>query len=284
MISCKEYSDITRELLKEDITELYDEPTLAVVQLGDDAASNSYIRSKKKACLDVGINLKHIHYSDEECKRMSESELIKLIRKLNKDNNIHGIIVQLPIPEKYHVEKIQKAIIPTKDVDGFRKDSYFKPCTPKGIMDWLCFNNIKLSGKNVTVIGRSDIVGKPLVKLLIEEGATVTCCNSKTKNIKEFTRNSDIVIVSVGVPNCFDECYFTDNQIIIDVGINRDEDGKLCGDVNRVRTYKNTYYTPVPGGVGLLTVTSLLENTYYAYKFKDLYKERIKNEKENFYN
>ena len=158
-----------------------------------------------------------------------------------------------------------------KDVDGFRRDSFFKPCTPKGIMDWLDFNNYDLEGKNITVIGRSKIVGKPLVNLLIDRGATVTCCNSKTKDLRQHTCNADVVISAVGKPKFLDSSYFTNTELVIDVGINRDENDKLCGDVDHeevTSTLKNIYVTPVPKGVGRLTTLALVENTIKAYKEK----------------
>lgn len=190
------------------------------------------------------------------------------------DSSVDGVILQLPIPKRYKLDRLQKAIYLDKDVDGFRIGSDFTPCTPKGIMDWLDYNNYELEGKNVVVIGRSKIVGKPLVNLLIDRGATVTCCNSKTKDLRKHTCNADVVISAIGKAKFLDSSYFTNTELVIDVGINRDENGKLCGDIDyqEVTTnLENIYVTPVPGGVGKLTVLSLIENTIDAYKRKNAY-------------
>lgn len=176
----------------------------------------------------------------------------------------------MPIPDKYDVEKLQKYISLETDVDGFLTDSIFTPCTPKGILDWLDYNKYNLEGKYVTVIGRSKIVGKPLVNLLIDRGATVTCCNSKTKNLASYTYRSDVVISAVGKSKFLNYEFFDFTDLIIDVGINRDENDKLCGDVDydSVTKYTSAYVTPVPNGVGKLTTLSLIENTIEAYKMK----------------
>lgn len=267
MISCKEYVDTIKEELKEEISTFCNKPVLAVIQIGNDPASNSYIKGKRKDCEECGIEFNHIHI--KEYNDISEDELICIIKALNEEKKVSGIIVQLPIPSKYNVEKIQKYISPQKDVDGFRKDSCFEPCTPKGIIDWLDYNNYDLEGKNVTVIGRSKIVGKPLVNMLIDKGATVTCCNSKTKDIRDFTKEADLVISAIGKAKYFDCTYFYEPDIIVDVGINRDENGKLCGDINANNVkewYPYTYITPVPCGVGKLTICALLENVVKAYE------------------
>lgn len=263
MISCKEYVEDVKEKLKREIENFNNKPHLAVIQIGNNSASNSYIKGKKKDCEEVGIKLEHVHITDVN--DFSQEDLEILIDSLNHDDNVNGIIVQLPIPKKYDTKKIQNKIVPEKDVDGFRRDSLFIPCTPKGIMDWLEYNNINLVGKDVVVIGRSDIVGKPLVNLMIEKGATITCCNSKTKNLKYYTRNADVVISAIGKAKYFDSKYFKRKQLIIDVGINRDENGKLCGDVDGQYIY-DSYVTPVPCGVGLLTRISLVQNVVEAYR------------------
>lgn len=266
-LSCKEYAETQKNILAMQISEFQTTPTLCVVQIGNDPASNSYVRGKEKDCKEVGINFKHIKLDNYE--DISEYNLISLIDELNNSETIDGIIIQLPIPDKYNVKELQKHISPIKDVDGFRKDSIHRPCTPAGIIDYLKYNNISLSGKVCTVIGRSEIVGKPLVNLLIDEGATVISCNSKTPDVKKFTKKSDIVISAIGKANFFDASYFNPNQILIDVGINRDENGRLCGDIQSNAKEKVIMSTPVPGGVGLLTRVTLLRNTVNAYLLKN---------------
>ena len=280
MVSCREYAEIKLEELQKKVESFDRKPKLCVIQTGNDKASDSYINSKRKACEEVGIEFCHVHIEDHW--HLSEENFIKIINMKNTDNSIDGIIIQLPIPEKYDIDKLQKYISPDKDVDGFRKDSYFTSCTPKGIIDWLNYNNYDFSGKNITVIGRSNIVGKPLVNLLIDRGATVTCCNSKTKYLISHTYGADMIISAVGKPKLFGYSYFNNPEIIIDVGISRYYNNKLCGDID---TYgfdehlKNTYVTPVPGGVGKLTVCSLLDNVYKAYLI-----HLIREEKEKKYN
>jgi methylenetetrahydrofolate dehydrogenase (NADP+)/methenyltetrahydrofolate cyclohydrolase len=269
LFTCKEYVKDRKEFLKSRVASCNRAPKLCVIQIGDDPASNSYIKGKRKDCEEVGITFDHVHISDYE--NFTERDLRDLIIMKNYDSTVDGIIVQLPIPDKYSVSMVQSYISKEKDVDGFKKASYFTPCTPKGIIDYLECNNIELAGKECTVIGRSEIVGKPLVNLLIERGATVTCCNSKTRDISRFTTCSDIIISAIGRANYFDSSYFRmwlKDQIIIDVGINRDEDGKLCGDVQEEAKEMAKLATPVPNGVGLLTRVALLENTLLAYKLR----------------
>lgn len=268
IISCKEYSEIRKCNLRKTISNLNNKPTLLVIQVGDNPASNSYIKGKYKDCESVGIEMIHEKYNDN----ITEEELIDNISNFAKDDKIDGIIVQLPLPKHLDVSKIQMAIPAHKDVDGFRVDSNYQCCTPSGIIEWLLFNGIDLTGLNVVVVGRSNIVGKPLVNYLIELGATVTCCNSHTKNLLLKTIDADIVVLATGKARYFKADYFDDNQLIIDVGINRDKNGSLCGDLNTDNInewYKNTYYTPVPNGVGLLTRIALLENTLKAYYNKN---------------
>lgn len=271
MNSCLEYVEKRKEELKNQIAEMTKKPSLVVVQIGNDKASSSYINSKKKLCEEIGLNYKHVHIENYE--DVSETEVLTTILEESLDLSVDGIILQLPIPNKYNLDILQKAIYLEKDVDGFRDGSKFTPCTPKGIMDWLDYNNYDLEGKNVTVIGRSKIVGRPLVNLLIDRGATVTCCNSKTKDLRQHTCNADVVISAVGKAKFLDSSYFTNTELVIDVGINRDENGKLCGDVDYeevTTTLENTYVTPVPGGVGRLTVLALIENTIKANAAKKL--------------
>ena len=266
MISCKEYALIQKERLKKKINRYEGKPKLVVVQVGDDPASNSYIHSKRKSCEEVGIELEHVHITDYES--VSQQELELRIQTIDECKMVDGIIVQLPIPDKYDVEKIQNCISPVKDVDGFRVDSLHKPCTPKGIIDWLKFNGYDFEDKVATVFGRSKIVGKPMANMLIEEGTTTICCNSKTRELEKYMAMSDLCICAIGKPNFF--CgYFKEGSIVIDVGINRDGAGKLCGDVDREcleKHHDNVYVTPVPGGVGLLTVVTLLKNVVEAYE------------------
>lgn len=273
-ISCKEYAANLKEELKEHCKTLQRKPCLTVIQIGDDKASNSYVNGKRKDCECVGIKFNHVHIIDYE--NLSEDELCKIIGELDSSNEVDGIIVQLPIPDKYDVKTLQKFISPKKDVDGFRKDSLHKPCTPQGIVDWLDANDIYLRGKLVTVLGRSEIVGKPLVNMMIEKGATVINCNSTTplRNMKHFTNMSDIVVSAIGKPKKFNSSYFNTDTIIIDVGINRDENGKLCGDIDKedIENFFGNYYyyvTPVPGGVGLLTRATLLKNVMKSYTMAD---------------
>lgn len=265
IVSCKKYVQIKKEKLKEQIALLDNKPCLCVVQIGNNAASNSYIKGKKKDCEEIGIEFLHCHIEDYTA--YSEERVMDIIKDLDDNRAVNGIIIQLPIPDKYNVENLQKCISPGKDVDGFRSDSNFLPCTPKGIIDWLDFNGYDVSGKDVVVIGRSKIVGKPLINMLIDRGATVTCCNSKTLYLDHFTQFADLIISAIGKPKYFSDQSFNFPDIVVDVGINRDKDGKLCGDVDREsveRIFEDTYVTPVPGGVGLLTRVSLLENVVNA--------------------
>lgn len=267
ILSCKEYVKTLKQQLKEKISTFENRPKLCVIQIGNDLASNTYIRNKKKIAEEVGIACEHIHINED----MSQKALESLIKCQDSKCNVDGIIIQLPIPDKYDIEKLQQCISPEKDVDGFRPDSCFKPCTPKGIIDWLKFNNYDLNGKNVTVLGRSKIVGKPLVNMLIDEGATATCCNSHTRNLGFHTMTADIVVSAIGKSKYLKR-HFSSEQIIVDVGINRDEDGKLCGDVDCEfveEYYNDTYVTPVPGGVGLLTTATLMKNVVQAYELQN---------------
>lgn len=270
MISCKEYVEKKKEILKNKVDKMKDKPCLVVAQIGNDEASNSYIKGKKKDCTEIGIKMIHEHIMDDS---MSQEKVENIIRQYDADDTVDGIIIQLPIPKQYNKNRLQKCIRPSKDVDGFKRNSWHRPCTPLGIMNWLKYNKVDLSSKDVAVIGRSDIVGKPLVNMMIEQGATVTCCNSKTENLKYYTQNADIVISAIGKTKYFDSTYFKKGQIIIDVGINKDEYGKLCGDVDGTYIY-DSYVTPVPGSVGLLTRCQLVNNVVSAY-----YKRRKYNEK-----
>lgn len=275
-------SEIKREV-KEEVANMRYSPNLAVILVGDDAASQVYVRSKHKACAEVGINSMQITLSAET----TEKELISKIIELNADDDVHGILVQLPLPRHINTENIISMIDPRKDVDGFTIDSKFTPCTPKGVMKLLdSTRNYDLQGKTALVIGRSDIVGKPAAKLLLEKNCTVIQAHSKTPKevLLRMFSVSDIVVSAVGKCEVISEedayqyrkdnrhDFYGDfknrrNRVIIDVGINRDKNYKLCGDFSEgfKQTYSE-YYTPVPGGVGPMTIAMLLENTVEAAK------------------
>lgn len=256
-----------------------EKPCIAVIRVETnneqhDFANKKYINNKQKACEYTGIiSLCLTLHSDT-----TEEELIERIKHFNSDNKIHGIMVQQPLPEHINPNVVNANIDPSKDVDGFSPYNLgqimiggdcLKPCTPNGIMELFEFYNINLIGKNVVVVGRSNIVGKPLVNLLINAGATVTCCNSKTVNLKEKTTSADIVITAIGKAKFFDSSYFKNGQVLIDVGINFDEYGKMSGDIDFndvINSFDNISITPVPGGVGQLTVAMLLSNVLKAYK------------------
>lgn len=268
IVSCKDYVEIKKKELEEEIKNLDKKPVLAVIQIDNDQASNSYIKGKQKDCDEVGIEMRHVNIYSNAAGQKEVEGIIKVIANSDAD----GIIIQLPIPDKYNLERLQHLIPPEKDVDGFRRDSCFKPCTPKGIINWMEYNNFEFKGKDCCVLGRSKIVGLPLTNMLIEKGATVTCCNSTTPSTWYYTRNADYAFSAVGVPNYFDFSDFQDFcELVVDIGINRDENEKLCGDVNNAgfeSSLNDTYVTPVPGGVGLLTRLALMQNTLNAYKIQ----------------
>ena len=242
-------------------------PGLAVVLVGDNQASRTYVRNKQKTCKELGMHSVLIEYAED----LPEEELLGKIDELNQDESIHGILVQLPLPAHISEMKVIEAISPDKDVDGFHpinigrmmigQDS-FLPCTPYGILVMLKETGINLEGKHVVVVGRSNIVGKPVGQLLLNENATVTYCHSRTKNLEEHTLAADIVIAAVGRGGFIKQKHIKPGAIVIDVGINRNEEGKLCGDVafEEVKE-KAGYITPVPGGVGPMTITMLMDNT-----------------------
>jgi methylenetetrahydrofolate dehydrogenase (NADP+)/methenyltetrahydrofolate cyclohydrolase len=247
-------------------------PNLAVVLVGNNSASLSYIKNKEKVCKEVGAEFQLIQLDSN----VSESEFTKTISDLDSNNSINGIIVQLPVSEQLKHIDIANLVSSAKDVDGFGKTSIFRlfsnrmentliSCTPKGIIRILDHYKVELSGKNVAVIGRSAIVGKPVSMLLTNRNATVTLCHSRTENLKEITKKSDIIIAAIGSAKFLTEDYLSSNQIIIDVGINQDEHGKLCGDVDFENVKdKCAMITPVPGGVGPMTVISLIDNLLLA--------------------
>ena len=244
---------------------------LSVIKVGEDPASNIYVKNKILACQAVGIK-SFAYYLPIDTK---EQELISLIETLNEDNNVNGILVQLPLPKAIDEKKVLQTILPKKDVDGFSAVNagnlmLFNPslnaCTPSGIIELIKSTKVEISGKHAVVIGRSNIVGKPMAMLLLKEDATVTICHSKTVNLKEFTRQADILVAAVGRANFVTGDMIKPSAIVIDVGMNR-VDGKLYGDVNFEEASKvASYITPVPGGVGPMTITMLLYNTLQAAK------------------
>jgi methylenetetrahydrofolate dehydrogenase (NADP+)/methenyltetrahydrofolate cyclohydrolase len=240
---------------------------LAVILVGNNPASRTYVSNKQKACREVGMHSLLIEMPET----ITENELLAKIYELNEDESIHGILVQLPIPKHIEEKKVIEAILPSKDVDGFHPinigrmmtgQETFLPCTPLGIMVLLEETGISIAGKNVAVVGRSNIVGKPVGQLLLNQNATVTYCHSKTKDLKAHTREADILVAAVGIPNFIKADHVKEGAVVIDVGINRNEAGKLCGDVafDEV-SEKAGYITPVPKGVGPMTITMLMFNT-----------------------
>lgn len=260
-----------KEELKAEIKTYMIKPCLAVIQIGNDEASNVYISAKQKACSEVGIYLKHIKFDEDS----REIEIINKIIELNNDEYVHGILLQLPIPEKFNEEKLINYISRNKDVDGLTDINVGKlinnkkclvSCTPQGIIKLLEESGVTIPGKNVVIVGRSKLVGKPLISLFLNNDATVTVCHSKTNNLKEFTKNADILVVAVGKKHLITEDMVKEDSVVIDVGINR-IDGKLYGDVD-YENVKNkvSLITPVPGGVGPMTVAMLLCNVNIVYK------------------
>lgn len=247
-------------------------PGLAVIIVGEDPASKVYVANKEKACEQLGM--KSLKYALPEA--TTNEELLALIEKLNKDNTINGILCQLPLPRHLDEKAVIEAIDPVKDVDAFHPVNVgkimtgeydFLPCTPAGIMEMLEYEDIDIEGKNCVVIGRSNIVGKPMSMLLLHKNGTVTICHSKTKNLKEVCASADILVAAVGRANFVTADMVKDGAVVIDVGINRLDNGKLCGDVNFADVEpKASYITPVPGGVGPMTIATLMKNTLTAAK------------------
>ena len=245
---------------------------LAVVIVGDNPASRVYVNNKKKACAEVGFESFEYALPEET----SQAELLALVEKLNNDDRVNGILVQLPLPKQINENAIINAIRPEKDVDAFHPenvghimigDHTFLPCTPAGIMEMLKYYNIDVCGKECVVVGRSNIVGKPMAMLLLQQNGTVTICHSKTKNLKEVTRRADILVAAVGKPYFVTADMVKDGAVVIDVGMDRNSEGKLCGDVDFAEVSKKaSYITPVPGGVGPMTIATLLKNTVTAAK------------------
>ena len=274
------YGNIISDEIKENIKNFIEmsvkngnrQPHLVVIMVGDNQASKVYVSGKNKDCMQVGIKNTTLYYDD-----ISEEDLISKIKELNDDKTVDGILIQLPLPSHINKDHIFNILNPQKDVDGFTPlnvgklylgQDTFIPCTPKGIIKILEYiGYYDLSGKKAVVIGRSNIVGKPIAQLLLNKNATVTICHSKTQNIIEQVRQADIVVSAMGNAKLIKKDWLKENSIVIDVGINRDENNKLCGDVDLGDVIdKVKYITPVPKGVGLLTRAMLLENTIIAYK------------------
>ena len=273
VIDGKSLAKKIREGLKDDVAKLKKKgiiPKLAVIMVGDDKASKVYVKNKSKACEDVGIEYEEILLDEST----TMDKLLKIIDKLNERSDINGILLQSPIPKGLDIQKAFNRIKEEKDVDGFNPinagklstgQDCFIPCTPLGIIKMLEKYNIEIAGKNAVVIGRSNIVGKPLIQCFLNKNATVTICHSKTDDIKEHTKDADIVVVAIGKPKFLKENMVKKNSVIIDVGINRDDNGKIIGDVDFENvSKKSSYITPVPGGVGPMTIAMLMNNVIKA--------------------
>lgn len=275
IINGKELAQKIRKELKKECDELKKNginPKLAVIMVGDDPASKVYVRNKSRACEDVGIDYEEYILKDET----TQEELIELIKKLNNDKKINGILLQSPIPKHLNINEAFKAITYIKDVDGFTPSNVgklcigedtFISCTPFGVMKMFEEYNIDLTGKEIVILGRSNIVGKPLIQCCLQKNATVTVCHSKTKNIAEHTKRADVIISAIGHSKFVKADMVKEGAVIIDVGINRGEDGKLTGDVDYENVEKKvSYITPVPGGVGPMTIAMLMNNVIKATK------------------
>ena len=262
-----------KDELKEKVAKLKEEGktvTLAVIQVGNDPASTVYVGNKKKACAYIGIRSLAYELPEET----KEEELLELIASLNKREDVHGILVQLPLPGHIREDQVIRAIDPKKDVDGFHPQSVgalsigekgFVSCTPAGIIQLLKRCGIAIEGKECVVVGRSNIVGKPMAMLLLRENGTVTVCHSRTRNLKEVCRRADILVAAIGKPKFFDHEYIKEGAVVIDVGIHRNENNKLCGDVDYDDVYPHvSAITPVPGGVGPMTIAMLMYNCVQA--------------------
>lgn len=275
IIDGKAISLAIKDELKEKVAEYKNKGidiTLAVVKVGNDPASAVYVRNKEKACEYVGINSRTLALPEET----TQEELLNIVRELNEDDTVNGILVQLPLPKHIDESEVLLAINSTKDVDGFHPvnvgkmvigEDTFLPCTPAGIIEMLKRSDIDIEGKECVVIGRSNIVGKPMSLLMLKENATVTIAHSRTKDLKEVTKRADILVAAIGKPKFVTADYVKEGAVVIDVGMDRDENGKLCGDVDFESVEpKVSAITPVPGGVGPMTVTMLLVNCLRSVK------------------
>ncbi|MBR0085928.1 MAG: bifunctional methylenetetrahydrofolate dehydrogenase/methenyltetrahydrofolate cyclohydrolase FolD [Lachnospiraceae bacterium] len=277
IISGKDISQEIKDELRDEVKALKEQGkhiALAVVQVGNDPASTIYVGNKKKACEYIGIESVAYQLDTET----SQEELLNLIKELNETEKINGILVQLPLPKHISEDAVIRAIDPKKDVDGFHPmtvglmnigQKSFLPCTPAGIIQLLKRSNISIEGKECVIVGRSNIVGKPLAALMLRENATVTVCHSKTRNLKEVCKRADILIAAIGKPKFFNHEYVRKGAVVIDVGIHRNENGKLCGDVDYddVLPYVLAI-TPVPGGVGPMTIAMLMNNCVESARMK----------------
>lgn len=275
IIDGKAVSAAVKAQVKEETARLREQgivPGLAVVIVGDDPASRVYVNNKKKACELVGFHSEEYALSGDT----TQQELMDLVEKLNQDEKINGILVQLPLPKHLDDKAVIAAIDPKKDVDAFHAENVgkimigdykFLPCTPAGVMELLASENIEIEGKSCVVIGRSNIVGKPMAMLLLHKNGTVTITHSRTKNLKEICLDADIIVAAVGIPKFLKGDMVKEGAVVIDVGMDRDENGKLCGDVDFDEVEKKaSYITPVPGGVGPMTIAMLMKNTLMAAK------------------
>jgi len=276
IIDGKEVAQHIRKEVSEEVRKLKEEtgivPGLAAVLVGSNPASEIYVRNKRKACGEAGIYSEEYKLPEET----TESDLLSLIKELNEDKKIHGILVQLPLPKHINEAKILRAVSPLKDIDGFHPENVgylvegnprFIPCTPHGIIRLLDYYKIEMQGKEAVVVGRSNIVGKPVALLLLHRHATVTICHSRTKPLEDVTRRADILVAAIGRANLITGDMVKEGVVVIDVGINRNPDGKLTGDVDFEQVKeKASYITPVPGGVGPMTIAMLLWNTWSSAK------------------
>ena len=276
LISGKAVSAALRTQIREETAALRENhgihPGLAVVLVGNDPASQIYVRNKQKACEEVGFRAFEYRLNENS----TQEQLLDLIRVLNKDDKVHGILVQLPLPKHIDEQTVILTIAPEKDVDAFHPMNVgrimignyeFLPCTPAGVMELIDSTGVDLNGANCVVVGRSNIVGKPMAMLLLHRNATVTICHSRTRNLAEVCAGADILVSAVGKPHFIRADMVKDGAVVVDVGKNHDENGKLCGDVEFAEVEpKASYITPVPGGVGPMTITMLLKNTLHAAK------------------
>lgn len=269
IIDGKKISQEIKDELKEKVSQLHAQGkkiALAVIQVGKDPASSVYVNNKKKACAYIGVESLAYELPEET----TEQELVDLVEKLNQDDEVNGILVQLPLPKHINEEKIIQTISPKKDVDGFHMQNVgalcvgskgYVSCTPLGIIELLKRSGIEIAGKRCVVLGRSNIVGKPMSLLLLRENGTVTVCHSRTQDLKEITKQADILVVAIGKPKFVDETFVKEGAVVIDVGIHRNPENKLCGDVDFDKVAPHTSaITPVPGGVGPMTIAMLMNN------------------------
>ena len=275
IINGKEVAQKILDELVDEVKKMTKKPCLAVIIVGDNPASKIYVNLKKKKAIELGFDSIVVEMPENT----TQKELLSKIDDMNNDKNINGILVQLPLPKHIDTNEIIEKISPIKDVDCFHpynvgkiasnSNPYLFPCTPKGILKLMESYGIEIAGKNAVVIGRSNIVGKPMAQMLLNENATVTVCHSKTENLSEITKTADILVCAVGSAKLIKKDMVKDNVVIIDVGMNRDENGKLCGDVDFENVKeKASFITPVPGGVGPMTICSLMVNTFELSKMQ----------------